>query len=202
MKFKKLGAVLGVKGILCIAALSIVALALVSYTSRLTIMPVKQFTLGASVGDWTIYVNDVEQVRYLPANASAAPLGSGKPGNPTDDPSKFSFKVVTDENKVCAVKIELTAPANSTVNFTTFEIRVLIWGATDWQSIDLYAAETGTTTKDFINGLIPGDAGYIHQAIPEADYYLIQVTYTYNDDATALVYVDFKYTPLPQDSIP
>lgn len=200
---KKLGAALGLKGILCIAALTVVALALVSYTTTLTITPIKQLTLGDLTDTWEIYVNDVDQVRYMLGDPGS-PKGSVKPTLDSTNSSTYAFKVVTDANKVCAVKIELTAPANSTANFTKFEIRVLYWNDVptppEWQSISLYTAETGTTTKDFINGLISGDAGYIHQQTSLTRYYLIQVTYTYDDDATDPISVSFKYTPLPRDS--
>ena len=201
MKSKKLRAMLGVKGILCIASLTVVALALVSYTARLTITPIPQFTLGATTDDWEVFVNEVDEVRYMPGDPGS-PKGSEVPATQppdTGDPNTFAFYVTTDASKKCAVKIELTAPVNSTANFTTFEIRVLHWEElpTGWQSEQLYTDETGTTTKDFINGLISGDVGYIIQDVSGELYYLIHVTYTYVDDATADIFVDFNYTPLP-----
>ena len=69
MKLKrKLEAILGVKGFLCIASLTMIALALVAYTATVTITPTQQFTIGATTDSWTVYVNDVDAVRYLPGD--------------------------------------------------------------------------------------------------------------------------------------
>lgn len=200
---KKLQAMLGLKGILCIAALTVIALALVNYTATITITPIKPFTVGAITDYWGIYVNDVDEIRYLPGDPGSA-NGTIKPEPPVyTNTSTYAFHVVTDANKVCAVKIELTAPVNNT-KFTKFEITVLRWNATfpgQWQSETLYDAESGTTAKvpAYIDGRA-ADVGYVHQEKSEEHFYLIQVTYSYEVDETTPVYVTFQYTPLPRDS--
>lgn len=199
--FRKLSAVLGIKGALCLASLTVVALALVSYTATVTIAPTTQFTIGATTATWTIYVNDVEQLRYLPG--AGTPSGSQQPGAPSDDdPNTFAFKVVTDAARVCAVNITLTSVVNSS-KFSKFEIRVMWWNSTAsaWQDETLYAGATGSTTKSYIDGLTSDDAGYVHHAASLTRYYLIKVTYSYDlVDATTSVTVIFQYTPLPQAS--
>ena len=65
-KIKKIGALLGIKGVLAIASLATIAVALVVYTASVTITPTLQFTIGASSDSWTVYINEVDEVRYLP----------------------------------------------------------------------------------------------------------------------------------------
>lgn len=198
---RKLRVVLGVKGLLCLASLIVVALALVSYTATVTIIPATQFTIGATTATWTIYVNDLDQLRYLPGTGT--PAGSQQPGPPSDsNPNTFAFKVVTDSDRVCAVNITLTSAVDGS-KFSKFEIRVMWWNSTAsaWQDETLYADPTGSTTKSFINGLTPGDHGYVHHAASLTRYYLIKVTYSYDlVDATTSITVTFQYTPLPQAS--
>ncbi len=59
-----------------------------------------------------------------------------------------------------------------------------------------YASSTGGTTKASIDGLTPGDAAYVHQAVSTTKYYEIQVTYSYDkvDDKTQIP-VTFQFTP-------
>lgn len=202
MKFKKLGAVLGAKGILCIAALTIVALALVSYTSTVTITPVKQLTLGATTDDWTIYVNDVDQERYLPGEGT--PAGSTVPATAPDGGSDtYAFNVTTDVGRSCAVNITLTSPLTNLQNFSKFQITVMFWNTTPspatWEAVTIYNAPTGGSEKSYIDGLT-GDFGYIRQSAGTATrYYLIKVTYSYDlEDSETPISVSFNYTPLPQ----
>ena len=115
-KIKKIGAVLGIKGVLSIASLTTIAIALVVYTVAVTVTPSQQFTIGATSDSWTVYVNDVNQARYLPG-------GSAQPTFNASDTNTYAFKVVTDANKVCAVKIELTSAMNSS-KFSSFAITV------------------------------------------------------------------------------
>ena len=190
---RKLEAILGVKGFLCLASLAMVALALVTYTATVTITPTQQFTQGAATDSWSVYVNDVDAVRYLPG-------GSTEPTFNASDTDTYAFKVVTYADKVCAVKIELTAAVNSS-KFSNFNITAKYWTGAAWADETLYDAATGSTTKSYIDGLIGGDAGYVHQAVSTTRYYLIKVTYSYDlVDETTQVLVDFQYTPLPQDS--
>jgi len=194
----KLAKILGVKGFLCLASLTTIALALVPYTATVTITQTQQFTLGATSALWTIYVNDVNETRYLPGSGS--PAGSEEPTFNASDSSTYAFKVVTDANKVCSVKIELTPAVNSS-KFSKFEITAKYWNGSAWDDETLYNATIGSTTKPYINGLTSGDAGYIHQAMSETTHYLIKVTYSYDQvDETTQVTVTFQYTPLPQDS--
>jgi len=199
---KKLKAVLGIKGVLCLTLLITIGLALVTYTSTLSITPTQQFTLGATTASWTIYINDVDQVRYMPG--SGTPAGSQVPvGAPSDgDTNTFAFKVVTDAGKVSAVKIELTSTVNSS-EFSKFQITTKWWNssAAAWQDATLYVASTGSTTKSYIDGLNATDVGYIHHAALTSTFYLIMVTYSYDlVDTTTVETVTFQYTPLPQDS--
>src|SRR3990170_2089132 len=153
---KKLLAIVGVKGLLCLASLTMVALALVTYAATVTVNPTQQFTIGATSASWTVYVNDVNQVRYLPG-------GSAEPTLDTGDSSTYAFKAVTDGNKVCAIKIELTSAVDGS-KFSNFNIAVRSSTGGAWSDETLYAGATGATTKSYINGLTGGDAGYIHQA--------------------------------------
>jgi hypothetical protein len=190
---RKIRAILGVKGLLCLISLIMIALALVTYTASVTITPVKQFTIGATSDSWTVYVNDVDKMRYLPG-------GSSEPTCNPSNPNTYAFYVATDANQVCAVKIELTSAVNSS-KFSKFQITVKYWTGSAWADATLYAGPTGGTTKAYIDGLTSGDAGYIHQDFSSTGYYLICVTYSYDlVDETTQVAVTFQYTPLPQNS--
>jgi len=78
--------IVGVKVILCIVSLVMVAMALVTYSATVTITTTQQFSIGATSASWTVYVNDVDKVRYLPG-------GSAEPTLNTGDPSTYAFKV-------------------------------------------------------------------------------------------------------------
>ncbi|MEM2107820.1 MAG: hypothetical protein QXL10_00850 [Candidatus Bathyarchaeia archaeon] len=178
---------------LCVASLTMIAFALVTYTASITVNPVKQFSIGATSDTWTVYVNEVDKMRYLPGGSS----------QPTLDPnsvSTYAFMVGTDANQVCAVKIELTSAVSSS-KFSKFQITVKYWTGAAWADETLYAAPTGSTTKPYIDGLTSGDAGYIHQGVSTTRYYLVVVTYSYDvTDATSQISATFQYTPLPQAS--
>lgn len=190
---RKLLTILGVKGILSVASLTAIALALVVYTVAVTVNPTQQFTVGAPSASWTVYVNDVNQVRYLPGGFTEPTLDTG-------DSSTYAFKVVTDANKVCAIKIQLTSAVDGS-KFSNFNITVRSSTGGAWSDETLYAGNTGATTKSYVNGLTGGDSGYIHQAASTTNYYEVKVTYSYdNVDETAQVTVTFQYTPLPQDN--
>lgn len=189
----KIKTILGVKGFLSLTSLTMIAFALVTYTATVTVNPTQQFTIGATSSSWTIYVNDVDEVRYLPG-------GSSEPTFNASDSATYAFKVVTDAAKVCAVKIELTSEVNSS-KFSKFEITVEYWIGSAWTNETLYDAPTGATPKSYINGLTPGDAGYVHQNASTTRYYLIRVIYSYDlVGETTEVATTFQYTPLPQDS--
>lgn len=190
---RKLYALLGVKGLLCIASWVMIALALISYTANVSIIPTKQFAIGAASDSWTIYVNDIDKVRYLPG-------GFAEPSLNASDSNTYAFKVSTDANQVCAVKIELIPPVNSS-KFSKFQITVKYWTGSSWENETLYENPTGATTKPYIDGLTAGDAGYIHQDSSTTKWYLIRVQYSYDlTDETTQITVNFKYTPLPQNS--
>ncbi len=192
MNKKRLSAILGLKGILALATLSTIAVALVVYTASVTVTPTQQFTIGASSDSWTIYVNEVNQVRYLPGADSEPTFNSG-------DTSTYAFKVVTDANKVSAAKIELTS-AMDNAKFSNFDITVDYWTGAAWASATLYDAATGSTTITEIDGLTT-TAGYIHQAVSTTTYYLVKVTYSYDlVDTSSDVTATFQYTPLPADA--
>ena len=195
---RKLRAILGVKGSLCLLSLATVVLALVAYTAQVTITPTNQFTIGATTQSWTIYVNDVDQIRYLPGSGS--PAGSTVPTTQpptTADSTTFAFYLVTDASKGCSVNITLTSPVNSS-EFSNFEIRALSWAGVSWNSATLYDQPSGGGTKSFIDGLT-NDFGYVQQAAGQSTYYLLNMTYSYDlVDTTTAITVTFSYTPLPQ----
>jgi len=192
-KIKKIGAVLGVKGVLSVASLMTIAVALVVYSAAVTINPTQQFTIGASSDTWNVYVNEVDEVRYLPGGDSEPTFDSG-------NTSTYAFRVVTDASKVCAVKIELTSAMN-TSKFSEFTITANYWTGAAWASATLYDSNTGSTTITEIDGLSAGDAGYLHQTASADVYYLVEVSYSYDlVDDTTQVTANFQYTPLAQDS--
>lgn len=183
---------LGVKGLLCLVCLAAVGFALVAYTNSVTISPTIQLSIGETTASWTIYVNEVDQVRYMPGGFSQPTLSTG-------DSSTYSFKVTTDAYKVCAVKVELTTTINSTL-FSEFQLTVLSSTGGAWGAETLYSAAAGLTTKDYVDGLTPGDAAYIHQDISTVNYYIIQVTYSYDlVSQDTQIPITFQFTPLPQD---
>jgi len=150
-----------------------------------------QLSLGTTSTSWTIYVNDVNQTRYMPGGFSETTLN-------TADTSTYAFMVVTDANKVCAIKVEITTPVDNT-KFSNFEITVLSSTGAGWSSEPLYAASTGATTKAFIDGLTPGDSAYIHQGLSTTKYYEIQVVYSYDlVGDNSQIPVTFQFTSLPQ----
>lgn len=191
-KIFKLFVSLGVKGLLCIVCLAAVGFALVTYTNSVTISPKIQLSIGETTASWNIYVNEVDQVRYMPG-------GSSQPTLNTADSSTYSFKVTTDAYKVCAVKVELTTAMDVSL-FSKFQITVLSSTGDAWGAETLYAASTGATTKAYVDGLTPGDAAYIHQDISTVSYYIIQVTYSYDlVSQDTQIPITFQFTPLPQD---
>jgi len=196
--FKKLEAILGLKGFLCFVSLTIIALALVTYTASVTITPTQQFTVGATSASWTVYMNDVNETRYLPGSGS--PAGSSEPTFNASDTETYAFKAVTDADKVCAVRIELISAVNSS-KFSKFQITAEYWNGSAWDAETLYDAATGSSAKSYIDGLTSGDSGYIHQDTLETTYYLLKAVYSYDltDEATQIT-ATFQYTPLPQDS--
>lgn len=195
---KKLWTILGLKGFLCFVSLTMIALALVTYTASVTITPTQQFTVGATSASWTVYTNDVNETRYL--LGSGSPAGSSEPTFNASDSETYAFKAVTDADKVCAVKIELTSAVNSS-KFSKFQITVKYWNGSVWGAETLYDAATGSSPKSYIDGLTFGDSGYIHQGPSETTYYLLKVVYSYDlTDETTQTTATFQYTPLPQDS--
>jgi hypothetical protein len=167
---------------------------MVSYSSEISASPNQQFSVGSSSYKWDVYVSDVNQVRYLPGEAASPLLNTG-------DSFTYAFKVVTDSNRVCAVKIELTSTVDK-AKFSNFNITVMRWDdvGAKWVSEPIYAAQTGNATKTSIDGT-SSDAGYIHQALSTKEYYILKVTYSYNlVDTTTPVDTYVQYTPLPQTS--
>ena len=184
-KIRKIRALLGIKGLLAVASLTSIALALVVYTASVAITPTTQFTLGASTDSWTVYVNDQNQVRYLPGGDTIPATGA-----------TYAFSLDTT-NRGCAVQIELTSAMNSAV-FSNFDITVMYWDGSAWASAQLYNSATGGSTISSIDGTTT-NAGFIRQALGTGTtYYLVQVTYSYNlVDTTSAVTATFQYTPLP-----
>lgn len=178
--------------IICTVCLAAVVFALVTYSSLVQVSPTEQLSVGESTASWNIYVNEVNQSRYMPGGFSQPTL------NPSDT-STYAFKVVTDANKVCAVEVQLTSAMDQT-KFSDFQVTVLSSTGGSWSSETLYSASTGTTTKAYVDGLTQGDAAYIHQGISTVKYYLIEVTYSYDlVNETSQIPVTFQFTPLPQN---
>ena len=196
---KKLKAVLGVKGSLCLLSLAMVILALVAYTAQVTITPTKPFTIGATTDSWTVYVNDVDETRYLPSNGST-PAGSFPPNGPPaiGDTSSYAFYVSTDADKACSVNITMSTPADNT-KFSSFQVTVKQYvGGTGWVDASIYDAATGGSTKSYIDGTA-NDFGYVQHLVSTNTFYAICVTYSYDlVDTASAVSVTFQYTPLPQ----
>jgi len=196
-KLRKLFVSLGVKGTLCLICLLIcvssISFALVTYTGSVIITPTQQLTVGTATTSWTIYQNQQNANQYMPGGSTESTLTPG-------DSTSYAFKVATDPNQVCAVEVELTTAMDPS-QFSSFTITVLSSqsGGT-WNTEPLYAAATGTTTKASINGLMQGDAAYIHQAISTTEYYEIQVTYSYDGSNTTPITATFQFTPLPMNS--
>jgi hypothetical protein len=192
--------IVGIVALLLISTL-LVTVALVMYQSNVASTPTKQLTLGAAAtAEWTFYVNEVNQAKYMPGvNIS----GIVQPTFSASDTSTYAFKVVTDSNKVCAVKINLLAPVDALL-FSNYDVTVMACntteGFTTWASVPLYAAATGTTTAT-LSGLTPDGAAYIHQDLSNTDYYLVVVHYSYDLlDTNTAISTAFVYTPLPQNS--
>jgi len=185
-KIRKIKALLGIKGLFAIASLTSIAMALVVYTASVTMTPTTQFTLGTSSDSWTIYVNEVNQVRYLPGGTSAP-----------SDSSAYAFSLSTP-TRGCAVQIELPSAMSSSL-FSNFDITVSYYvPGTGWVSATLYDAATGGSTITSINGLTT-TPGFVRQTAGASDtFYLVQVTYSYDlVDTTTPVTATFQYTPLP-----
>ena len=190
MGIRKISLIIGIKGILAVFSLISIALALVTYSASVTVAPTQQFTIGSSSDSWTVYVNEVDQVRYLPGAFS----------QPTFDPAdvgSYAFRVATDGDKACAVKIELTSPMDSG-KFSNFDITVDYWTGAAWAPITLYDSATGPATITAIDGLSVGATGYTQQGVSTTTYYLVKGTYSYDlVDDTTQVTATFQYTPLP-----
>jgi len=193
MKIRKIGMILGLKGYLAVGSLLTIALALVVYSASVTVTPTQQFAVGSSSDSWTIYVNELDQIRYLPG-------GFSEPAFDSSDPNTYAFRVVTDAEKTCAVKIELSSPIDAG-KLSNFDITVDYWTGAAWAPATLYDSATGTTTVTEIDGLSAGVAGYIHQPVSITTYYLVKATYSYDlvDDTTQIT-ATFQYTPLPWNS--
>jgi hypothetical protein len=191
-KMRKIRLLIGVKGILSIACLTTVALALVVYTASVTMTPKFQFSQGATADTWDLYLNEVDQVRYMPGGVVA-------PSSPLEtDPNSYAFEVVTDGNKVCAVAINIAEAVSS--KFVKFDVRVKYWDsvASAWLYAELFESATGSASKAWINGLDVLDVGYIHQELSLTRFYLVEVTYTYdiNDESDFLQETAmFEFTP-------
>jgi hypothetical protein len=192
-KMKRIQALIGLKGILSIACLTTIAVALVVYSATVTMTPNLQFYIGTTEESWNLYINEVNQVRYLPGG-TVPPVATG------DAPDVYAFRVITDAHRVCAVKIELQSPIDSE-KFSQFDITVDYWTGDAWAAASIYDSETGSNTISTIDGLSDDAAGYIHQPESNENYYLVKVTYTYDKvaDATPITAI-FDYTPLARAS--
>jgi hypothetical protein len=189
-KLTKLFVSLGIKGILCIICLASVTAALVTYTSTITATPMMQLTQGATTAIWNLYVNEVDQVRYLPGGFQEATVSGS-------DTSTYCFEVTTDANKACAVKIQLVS-AMDTSKFSRFDITVRSSTGEGWSNETIYTTSTGSSVKAVINGLTADDAAYVHQDVSATKYYEVRVTYSYDKvDSEEAIPVTVQLTPLP-----
>ncbi len=190
-KLKKIPASSIIKGLICLICLVSVSFGLVTFTNGLTSPAAPQLTVGVSTASWTVYVNEVNQVRYVPGGFSEPKFSVG-------DTSTYAFKVVTDAKNSCAVKVELASAIDTSV-FSQFDITVLSTTVSGtWSSEPLYIAPTGASTTSYLNGLMPGTAAYIHQGSSTTKYYLVQVIYSYNLAANNIpMPVTFAFTQIP-----
>ena len=192
-KLLKLLVSLGAKGILCIICLASVGAALVTFSTAVTLTSTVQLTQGVNTAAWTIYVNEQNLIKYIPGGAAELTLDTG-------NTATYSFKVVTDANKVCAVQVGLVAAVDDT-KFSKFDITVRSSTGEGWSDETLYAASTGTGTKAAVNGLVADDVAYIHQAESTTKYYEVKVTYSYDLlSSDAGIGLTLNTIPLPQDS--
>ncbi len=179
--------------ILLIAILIGIAVAaeLSSFTTTVTIHGVKQLSQGASTSSWNVYVNDVNQVQYVPGNTTEPTL------NP-DDTNTYAFNVTTDAYRACSVEINLAEPVSS--DFSSFQITVLNWTGSAWSPATLYTTATGSTPLTYIDGTIADTSGYIQQPVSTSTYYLVAITYTYDQTSPpgTPYTVDLQFTPLPE----
>ncbi len=191
-RLAKLFVSLGIKGIVCMLCLASIGVALVTYTTAITANPTVQLTQGATTASFQPYINEQNVNRYVPGDLA-------EPVLVTDNTATYCFKVVTDAHKVCAVKIELTGAVDD-AKFSRFDITVESSTGGAWGAETIYLAATGTGTKTAINGLIAGDAGYVHQATSSTVYYLVKITYSYDlvDDSDPIP-ITLRLTPLPAD---
>jgi hypothetical protein len=186
-KIRKIRALLGVKGLLAIASLTSIAIALVVYSTAVTITPTTQFTMGPTTFAWNAMVNDVNAVRYLPGNTALPATGA-----------TYAFSLDTTGGRGCAVQIQLTSAISSGL-FSNFDITVLYYDSgSGWTAAQLYDSATGGGTLTSIDGHST-TPGFIRQAAGVvATSYLIQVTSSYDQvDDTTPVIATFQYTPLP-----
>jgi|WetSurMetagenome_2_1015567.scaffolds.fasta_scaffold81861_3 hypothetical protein len=192
-KLAKLFVSLGVKGILCIICLASVTAALVTYTSSITATPTMQLKQGITTSTWTLYVNEVDQVRYLPGGFSQETVDA-------ENTSTYCFAVTTDANKVCAVKIQLVSAMDS-AKFSRFDLTVRSSTGGAWSNETIYNAATGTNNKASIDGLTLDDAAYVHQGNSATKYYEVMVTYSYDKvDSEVAIPITVQLTPLPLNS--
>ena len=181
------------KNILYVFAFISIAAALLSYQGTATITPTKQFTVGATTASWNVYINQVNEENYLPGGTSEPIFNAG-------DASTYAFKLSTDTNKVCAVKVELTTQIDNAL-YSNFDVTIYKWSGSNWAQETLYLAPTGVTTTPSFDGTTPDACAYIHQTTSTTSYYLIKVTYSYDkQDTTTANTATFNYTPMPQDS--
>ncbi len=185
-KIRKISAVLGIKGLLAVASLTSIAIALVVYTTAVTITPANQFTLGPTTYSWNVYVNDVDAVRYLPGDTATPATGA-----------TYAFSLDTT-GRGCAVQIELASAMDSSL-FSNFDITVMYYDTSSgWIPATLYSDAAGTSTMGSIDGLTTGSGYILQSAGTSATSYLIRVTYSYDIVGTTNpVTATFQYTPLP-----
>ena len=185
-KIRKISALLGIKGLLAVASLTSIAVALVFYSCAVTITPQTQFTMGPTTFAWNVMVNDVNAVRYLPGGTAVPATAANY---------AFSFD---DMGRDSAVQIQLTSAMSGGL-FSNFDITVMYYDSgTGWTTAQLYDSETGGTAITSLSGLST-TPGFIRQASgTSATSYLIQVTYSYDivDDTTPVT-ATFQFTPLP-----
>lgn len=195
-KLAKLSVALGIKGILIIVCLASVTTALVTYSTNITISPFVQLTQGHSTVSWEVIVNEVNQPRFIPGDNA----GYREVTLDTSNSSTYCFKVTTDAMKVCAVKIELGTAVSSSM-FSQFQMTVYSSSGGAWSSETIYSNSNGAVTKTYIDGLMPQDAGYIHQANSATKYYEVKVNYSCDagDNGTPIP-ISLILTPLPMDS--
>jgi hypothetical protein len=187
---RKLPWILTGKSLLAVASISMVALALATYTVTVNISFNAFFTQGATSQSWTM--NTATGTRYLPGDTSDS-NGFLTVAPTLGNLTSFGFATITG---LGYVKINLGS-AESASNFQSFKIFVLTsTGTASWTNATLFTDTTFTTTlPNGIDGLTGTLTGYLHITATTRAFYAIQVNYVLASAPSGTPTAVFDYTP-------